>query len=185
MYSSLGCPTGICLFVQKCFHQFCRWEESSECTWRYSTYEVWMWSFWNFYTCMLTACWEGSPSKYSPWATVHLVEQCCHCWKHFWNSCCRIAFSAVINICMDMMQPDDMALAWFPPITDTTGCVHCVATLLWDVFSSVADFMLRGMMFKLDMCVVMEHDWFILTNFCIIYIQAPKFHFVFWRNWHV
>jgi len=39
------------------------------------------------HTCILTAYREKSPSRYSSWATLHL------CYKHFWNSCCRIAFS--------------------------------------------------------------------------------------------
>jgi len=29
------------------------------------------------HTCMLTAYWEGSPSKYSPWAAMHLVQRRC------------------------------------------------------------------------------------------------------------
>jgi hypothetical protein len=35
------------------------------------------------YTLVLvfTAYWLESPSKYSPGAAVHLVQQCCHCWK--------------------------------------------------------------------------------------------------------
>jgi len=47
-------------------------------------------------TCMLTAYWVRSPSKYSLWAALYLAKQCCHCWKHFlelllWNSfwCCH------------------------------------------------------------------------------------------------
>jgi len=43
------------------------------------------------HTCILTAYWEGLSLKYSPWSVVHLAQQCCHCWKHFWNSCCGIA----------------------------------------------------------------------------------------------
>jgi len=35
------------------------------------------------HTCVLTAYWEESPSKYSPSAAVHLAQRCCHCWKHF------------------------------------------------------------------------------------------------------
>jgi hypothetical protein len=46
-------------------------------------------------TCILTAYWEGSPSKYLPWVAMPLAQQCCHCWEHFWNSCCGIAFSAI------------------------------------------------------------------------------------------
>jgi hypothetical protein len=41
---------------------------------------------------------EGSPSKYSPWVAMHLAQWCYHFWKHFWNCCCGIAFSAVITI---------------------------------------------------------------------------------------
>jgi len=34
--------------------------------------------FYCIYTCILTAYWGGSPSKYSPWAAMHLVQRCCH-----------------------------------------------------------------------------------------------------------
>jgi hypothetical protein len=34
-------------------------------------------------------------SKYSPSVAMHLIWWCCHCWKHFWNFCCGIAFSAI------------------------------------------------------------------------------------------
>jgi hypothetical protein len=34
-------------------------------------------------TCVLKVYWEGSPSKYSPWAVIHLVWKSCHCGKHF------------------------------------------------------------------------------------------------------
>jgi hypothetical protein len=43
--------------------------------------------------CTLTAYWEESPSKYSPWAALHWVQRCCDCWKHFWNSCRGIPFN--------------------------------------------------------------------------------------------
>jgi len=29
------------------------------------------------HTCILTAYWEGSPLKYSPWAAMHLAQRCC------------------------------------------------------------------------------------------------------------
>jgi len=62
-------------------------------------YEVWLWCSRIEFIATIpvylpTAYWEGSPLKYSPWAAMHLTQQCCHCWKHFWNSCCRIAFMA-------------------------------------------------------------------------------------------
>jgi hypothetical protein len=50
------------------------------------------------HTCIRTAYWEGSLSKHSPWAAMHLEQGCCHCWKHFWNSCCGIVFSAVVRL---------------------------------------------------------------------------------------
>jgi hypothetical protein len=53
--------------------------------------------FYCSHTCVFTAYWEGSPSKYSPWTTMHLAQRCFHCWKCFWNSCRGIAFSAVIT----------------------------------------------------------------------------------------
>jgi hypothetical protein len=42
---------------------------------------------WFYYKdiCACTAFWRGSPMKYSPWAAVHLLQWCCHCWGHFWN----------------------------------------------------------------------------------------------------
>jgi len=43
------------------------------------------WLYCSPHTCTLTACWEESPSKYSPWATMNLAQRYCHCWKHFWN----------------------------------------------------------------------------------------------------
>jgi len=49
------------------------------------------------HTCVCTVYWEDSSSKYSLWAAMHLAQWCCHCWKHFWNSCCGIAFSAIVT----------------------------------------------------------------------------------------
>jgi hypothetical protein len=49
------------------------------------------------HTCVLTAYWEGSPSKYSPSVAMHSAQRCCHCWKHFWNSSCGMTFSAVLT----------------------------------------------------------------------------------------
>jgi hypothetical protein len=57
-------------------------------------YELWLWSYRNYFIASIhtifTAFCEGSPSKSSPWAAVHLVQRCCHCWKRFlefmlWN----------------------------------------------------------------------------------------------------
>jgi len=59
-------------------------------------YEAWPWSLWNDFIAIFTAYWEGSSSKYSPWAALHLAQWCCYCRKHFWNSHCEIAFSAII-----------------------------------------------------------------------------------------
>jgi hypothetical protein len=50
------------------------------------------------HTCILTVYWEGSSLKYSPWAARHWALWCCHCWKHFWNSCHGIASSAIITL---------------------------------------------------------------------------------------
>jgi hypothetical protein len=55
------------------------------------------WFYCKPHTCILTTYWEESPSKYSPWAAMHLAQWCCHCWKHFWNSCCEITFSAIVT----------------------------------------------------------------------------------------
>jgi hypothetical protein len=42
------------------------------------------------HTCILKVYWEGSPLKCSTWPAVHLVQQCCHSWKHLglllWSS---------------------------------------------------------------------------------------------------
>jgi hypothetical protein len=52
----------------------------------------------------LTDCWEGSPLKYLPWAATHLSQWCCHCCKHFWNSC-GTAFSATFTFfCMSSIS---------------------------------------------------------------------------------
>jgi hypothetical protein len=68
---------------------------------RVEKYEVWLWSSKNDftasipvyqYTSILAAYWQRSP-----WAAMNLAEWCCQCWKHFWNSCCGIAFSAIIT----------------------------------------------------------------------------------------
>jgi hypothetical protein len=52
------------------------------------------------HTCILTAYWEGSPSNYSPWAAMRLVQRCCHCWKHFCSIYCRKALSDVTSLCL-------------------------------------------------------------------------------------
>jgi hypothetical protein len=48
-------------------------------------------------SCILKAYWEGSPSKYPPWAAVQLAQRSCHCWKHFWNSSCWMSFSVHVT----------------------------------------------------------------------------------------
>jgi hypothetical protein len=48
------------------------------------------------HTCLLTAYWGRSSSKYSPSIVMHLAQRCYHWWKHFWNSYRGIAFSAVV-----------------------------------------------------------------------------------------
>jgi hypothetical protein len=53
--------------------------------------------FYYWYICILTAYWEWPLSKCSPWAAVHLGQRCCHCRKYFCNSCCGIAFSAIVT----------------------------------------------------------------------------------------
>jgi len=55
------------------------------------------WFYCKLHTCILTAYWEGSPSKSSTWAPVHLAQRRWHCWKHVWNSCYGIAFSAAVT----------------------------------------------------------------------------------------
>jgi len=49
------------------------------------------------HTNMLTAYWEMSPSKYSPWTAMHLAQRCWHCWEQFWNSCCGIDFITIVT----------------------------------------------------------------------------------------
>jgi len=64
-------------------------------------YEVWLWSSRNDLIASIPVylqfTGEGSSSKFSPWAAMHLAQWCCHCWKHFWNSCCGIGISAVFT----------------------------------------------------------------------------------------
>jgi len=40
------------------------------------------------HTCIPTGYWVDTPLE-------HLAQWCCHCWKHFWNFYCRVAFSAI------------------------------------------------------------------------------------------
>jgi len=56
------------------------------------------------HTCILTAHWQESPSKNSPWAAVHLAQWCCQCWKHFWKSCWGTASSAVVTFFFFLMS---------------------------------------------------------------------------------
>jgi hypothetical protein len=48
------------------------------------------------HTRTLPAYWVVSPSKYPPWAAMKLAQRRCHCWTHFWNSCCGVTFSVVV-----------------------------------------------------------------------------------------
>jgi len=58
--------------------------------------------FYHKHTCTLITYWKGSPSKFCPSAAMHLVQQCCHCWKHLWNSHYGITFSAIITFFLDV-----------------------------------------------------------------------------------
>jgi hypothetical protein len=53
-------------------------------------YELWLWRSQNDFiiciTYVLIAYWKRPPSKYSPWADMHLAQRYYHCWKHFQNS---------------------------------------------------------------------------------------------------
>jgi hypothetical protein len=53
---------------------------------------------------ILTVYWDGSRSNYSPWTAVHIAQRCCHFWKHFWNSCCGIAFFTVVTFFGDVFS---------------------------------------------------------------------------------
>jgi hypothetical protein len=57
------------------------------------------------HTRILSAYWEGSPSKYTPWVVLHFARWC-HCWKHLWNSCCGIAFSTVVRFFRCLHYPE-------------------------------------------------------------------------------
>jgi len=35
-------------------------------------------------------------AAYSPSSATHSAQRCCHCWKHFSESCCGISFSTVV-----------------------------------------------------------------------------------------
>jgi hypothetical protein len=64
------------------------------------------WFYCKPHTCILTAYWEGSPSKCSPWVAMHLAQRCCHCWKHFWESCCVISFSTFLTYFRRLQTPE-------------------------------------------------------------------------------
>jgi hypothetical protein len=86
-------------------------------TWIYSvTMKFPEWLYCKPHTCTLTAYWEGSPSKYSPWAGIHLAQRCWYCWEHFWNSCCGIAFSDVIFFSFGCLQYPEI----FVPLRQTS-----------------------------------------------------------------
>jgi hypothetical protein len=59
----------------------------------------------------------SSPSKYSPWAAMHLAQGCCHSWKHFWNSCRGITFSAVVTFFGCLQYPEILV-----PLSQTSLC---------------------------------------------------------------
>jgi hypothetical protein len=67
-------------------------------------------------TCIPIAYWEVSPSKYSPWAAMHLAQWCCHHWKYFWNSCCEIAFSALITFLFGYLQYLEIFIPLMQPL---------------------------------------------------------------------
>ena len=47
-----------------------------------------------------------SPSKYSPFDTIHLSHLCFHCWKHSWNSASLKPFSSdVISLLIVVTSP--------------------------------------------------------------------------------
>jgi hypothetical protein len=66
------------------------------------------WFYCKPHACILTAYREGSLTKYSPSAAMHLAQRCCHCWKHFWNFCCGIALSGGLTFfnffCMSLIS---------------------------------------------------------------------------------
>jgi hypothetical protein len=71
-------------------------------------YEVWLWSSRNNFISSIPVylqLTERYHSKYSPWAAMHLAQWCCCFWKHYWNSCCRIAFSIVITFLLCFQYP--------------------------------------------------------------------------------
>jgi len=41
------------------------------------------WFYCKPHTCILTAYWEGSQLKYSPWAAMYLTQRDFHCLKNF------------------------------------------------------------------------------------------------------
>jgi hypothetical protein len=57
------------------------------------------------HTCIPTAYWEGLPSKYSPWAAIHITQRRCHCLKHFWNSFCGRA-STIVTFFVCLQCPE-------------------------------------------------------------------------------
>jgi len=75
-------------------------------------YEVWLWrsqsDFIEIIPVYLQLVERGSPSKYYPWAVMRLVQQCCHHWKHFWNSCCGVPLAKFkVNNTHDVEEGDE------------------------------------------------------------------------------
>jgi hypothetical protein len=64
-------------------------------------YKVWLWSSQNDFIVSLPVYLQFTEMRhlqFSPWASVHFAQQCCHCWKHFWNSYCGTLFIAVVTL---------------------------------------------------------------------------------------
>jgi 5-methylcytosine-specific restriction endonuclease McrA len=88
--------------------------------------EVWLWNSRNDFIASIPLCLRiaeggGLSSKYSPWAAMHVAQRCCHCRKHFWNSCCRIAVSAVVTFFLSVssffwnLRPFEADCFWKQP----------------------------------------------------------------------
>jgi hypothetical protein len=48
------------------------------------------------YTCSLL---RGVTFKVLPFSSYALSPTMLHCWKYFWNTCCGIAFGAIVTFC--------------------------------------------------------------------------------------
>jgi len=71
--------------------------------WHFYANKVCLWSSWHDFIASIRIYLQLTERGHL-WSTPHeqlcLAQWCCDCWKHFWNSCCGIAFCANIFLCL-------------------------------------------------------------------------------------